>query len=334
MDSEKDKVIDSDVLRHSSIDMLRAMEQLTNSSAMQFTQQLANSPATKLAQQLADSPTMRLAQQLADSPTMRLAQSYNDFQQTALKMQNLSAKALRHFNSIHTMGHAHAQRFHDATLSAMKAYNFPALKALSNLNKSETMSAVQQLLKMHDTSVLSKLHHIDSSALEAALNGAISSDEFFGVVDAEIQDELSTIGKLDFDFAKLSDKGQKVAVHLLTNVIWPLLIYFYLIPVIEEMMSDVEPSLLKSDTVQEVKKKSRCLDSDAISLLHSCRFVIGNRLRLRESASRKAEVIAYLPLGKIVNVLDSSNRSWLEVEVLIDGDYLIGWVARRYTSSF
>jgi len=48
----------------------------------------------------------------------------------------------------------------------------------------------------------------------------------------------------------------------------------------------------------------------------------------------KSEIITSLPIGSLVEVLDSSNRSWLLVEVEVNGELEQGWVFRRYTTYF
>ena len=48
----------------------------------------------------------------------------------------------------------------------------------------------------------------------------------------------------------------------------------------------------------------------------------------------KSEIITALPIGSLVEVIDKSHRSWLLVEVEIDGVLEQGWVSRRYTAYF
>ncbi|MGQ4005173.1 SH3 domain-containing protein [Francisellaceae bacterium CB300] len=57
-------------------------------------------------------------------------------------------------------------------------------------------------------------------------------------------------------------------------------------------------------------------------------------LNFRYKPSVKSDVITTLPLGTLTYVIDKSNRSWLFVEVDIDGDLIQGWISRRYTSRF
>ncbi len=68
--------------------------------------------------------------------------------------------------------------------------------------------------------------------------------------------------------------------------------------------------------------------------LKNFRIVIGSDVNFRKGPSMKSEIITKLPLGKLIEVLDRSNRSWLRVKVEIEGEKFIGWVSRRYTIYF
>ena len=48
----------------------------------------------------------------------------------------------------------------------------------------------------------------------------------------------------------------------------------------------------------------------------------------------KSEIITILPVGTLVEIIDKSDRSWLLVEVEIDGVLEQGWISRRYTAYF
>jgi len=64
------------------------------------------------------------------------------------------------------------------------------------------------------------------------------------------------------------------------------------------------------------------------------RVTTANSLKLRKSPNMSAETIDYLPLGTLAEVIDRSNRSWLFVEVELDGELTQGWVSRKYTAYF
>ncbi len=70
------------------------------------------------------------------------------------------------------------------------------------------------------------------------------------------------------------------------------------------------------------------------NLLKDYRVTIPKSLNIRFKPSIKSKIITVLQPGALVYVIDKSNRSWLFVEIDIDGDLIQGWVARRYTAYF
>jgi hypothetical protein len=48
----------------------------------------------------------------------------------------------------------------------------------------------------------------------------------------------------------------------------------------------------------------------------------------------KSNVITGLPIGTLVDVIDKANRSWLLVEVEVNGSIEQGWISRRHTVFF
>ncbi|MCS0334417.1 SH3 domain-containing protein [Vibrio diabolicus] len=61
------------------------------------------------------------------------------------------------------------------------------------------------------------------------------------------------------------------------------------------------------------------------------RVIIGNNLNLREGPAQKNNSLGLLHLGDVIEVLDSTNRSWLYVRVVVDEEVLTGWIFRRYS---
>ena len=59
-----------------------------------------------------------------------------------------------------------------------------------------------------------------------------------------------------------------------------------------------------------------------------------NSLNFRDEPSMNSNVIDSLPIGTTVRVINKSDRSWLLVEVEINGELEQGWVLRCYTTYF
>ena len=85
------------------------------------------------------------------------------------------------------------------------------------------------------------------------------------------------------------------------------------------------------DAKNFVKKPNKKFDRTA---LKGFRVITANTLNLRENPGMKSEIITTIPIGTLVEVIDKSDRSWLLVEVEIDGNLELGWISRRYTAYF
>ena len=56
---------------------------------------------------------------------------------------------------------------------------------------------------------------------------------------------------------------------------------------------------------------------------------------MREKPNMKSNIIDRLPIGTLIEIIGKSdNRSWLLVEVEINGEIEQGWVLRTYTEYF
>jgi hypothetical protein len=64
------------------------------------------------------------------------------------------------------------------------------------------------------------------------------------------------------------------------------------------------------------------------------RVLIGDRVQLREGPGQKYLSTKQLPVGTLLQVLDSSEKSWLMVSVVENGEVYEGWVLRGYTKPF
>ncbi|WP_442966455.1 SH3 domain-containing protein [Psychrobacter sp. PL19] len=89
------------------------------------------------------------------------------------------------------------------------------------------------------------------------------------------------------------------------------------------------------ETSREVKSFIRSpaplIDRQA---LKGYRVTTVNTLNFRDNAGMSSMIVDTIPIGTIVRVIDKSNKSWLLVEVEINGKLEQGWVLRRYTTYF
>lgn len=100
-------------------------------------------------------------------------------------------------------------------------------------------------------------------------------------------------------------------------------------------IQQVQEELKTLTTQKEVKAFTRSppatFDRQA---LKGHRFTMVNLLNFRDKPSMNSNVIDSLPIGTTVRVVNKSDRSWLLVEVEINGELEVGWVLRRYTTYF
>lgn len=165
------------------------------------------------------------------------------------------------------------------------------------------------------------------SSLDEELKEQI--EENFIEVDDSIKDELSS--KIHFDF--LSKKAKKAFMAILFFVF--LLIHDVFYDYVKEEVSKVifhSKNISSPPQAKNLTRKNRGgLDRN---LLKDYRVTIPKSLNIRFKPSIKSKIITVLQPGTLVYVIDKSNRSWLFVEIDIDGNLIQGWVARRYTAYF
>jgi hypothetical protein len=155
-------------------------------------------------------------------------------------------------------------------------------------------------------------------------------DESLIQIDAKISEEIS----LQTDFNDLSEKTKKILIYLY---------HFYFLPVLLSCLSaymatnaleakkELEPVSTPSEVRAFVRSSNTRFDRSA---LKGFRVTTVKTLHFREEPSMRSGIIAALPIGTLVEVIDKSHRSWLLVEVEIEGVLEQGWISRRYTAYF
>lgn len=68
------------------------------------------------------------------------------------------------------------------------------------------------------------------------------------------------------------------------------------------------------------------------TILQGIRVITGKDVNLRSDAGRKHDVITTLQIGDVVEVLDASQRAWLKIGITVRGEWIEGWVYRRYAA--
>ncbi|WP_054340387.1 SH3 domain-containing protein [Neptunomonas antarctica] len=88
----------------------------------------------------------------------------------------------------------------------------------------------------------------------------------------------------------------------------------------------------QSEIKRSINKVLRNLPTPEKQSIRDYRIVIDSSLHLRSGNGKKYQSLALIPQGAFVRIVSSDNRSWLKVEVSIEGEFLEGWVYRSYTT--
>ena len=135
-------------------------------------------------------------------------------------------------------------------------------------------------------------------------------------------------------FTLLSESYKKALMYFINYIFVPFLISCFATYAMENR-EQIQTVLFKATTKNEVNSTLR---SSQIILhqqfLKDHRVVIVERLHLREFPNTNSDILEELRIGQLLKVIDKSQRSWLFVEVEINGNIEQGWVYRRYTTYF
>lgn len=156
------------------------------------------------------------------------------------------------------------------------------------------------------------------------------SSKSISEIDSNLNDEVKT-GK---DFNLYSDEAKKRLSYIFHTYLLPV---FYIIigilmtPHIQQAQEELKILTTQKEVKSFTRSPPATFDCKA---LKGYRFTMVNNLNLRESNGIDSNIIEILPIGTTVRVIDKSDRSWLLVEVEINGELEQGWVLRRYTTYF
>lgn len=203
------------------------------------------------------------------------------------------------------------------------------------LQQSEAFNQISQLGSLASFRALAKLDNTPFP--ESAVLAFASEMGNIGILDAsliEIDAQISEEICSQTDFNALSEKTKIILLYLYHNYFLPVLLSClsaYMMTNAVVARKELESISTPSEVRDFVRSTSQKFDR---SSLKGFRVTTVQSLNFREGPSMRSEIIAILPIGSLVEVMDKSNRSWLLVEVEIDGVLEHGWVSRRYTAYF
>lgn len=185
--------------------------------------------------------------------------------------------------------------------------------------------------------ITKQLQLLETSEIQAIIEGItgdidledIDESELYSLSDSEItiiEEEIQDVIENPKIASELSAKAKRFLVLLFVLLIWPTI---HALSVSYAYDTWINPQQNKEIDLKELAKHLKAeIDSDTLS---NYRLVKVDGLRLREYPNMNSQIVSHLSKGDLLSVIDKSLRSWIMVEVTIDGESQIGWVSRRYT---
>ena len=146
-----------------------------------------------------------------------------------------------------------------------------------------------------------------------------------------IGDELERVIENPSAISQISPIAKMVMVFIVTTL-WVSLLDFtnnYVFDIWKRNYGQAQEFSVEID-VKELARNMRAEISREV--LANFRLILGEGVRLRSDPGFKSEILALLPNGSLLEIIDRGNRSWLLVEVKVDDEVMTGWVSRKYTN--
>ncbi|MCA6065423.1 SH3 domain-containing protein [Thalassolituus marinus] len=261
-----------------------------------------------------------------DSPTLQAARKLSDEVEAAYRLVN-SANTMR--SAMALVANARIPTLPSIDLNALKSAQamvatstiakslLPQMEILKLVEEAKTLMSVVPLDEIQSGEWDDDLQEIQAEGLSfESLKSEVSSD-------AQSFQDWSRREKAILIFFLT------IIVNILTNI-GSSYIYDAI-----KAEKEIQKELSSKTSAAEIRGYARHpktgIDRD---ILKNYRVTTASNLNLRDAPSSKANVIESLPIGTMVEVQDSSNRSWLLVTVDVNGITTDGWISRRYTTYF
>lgn len=213
-----------------------------------------------------------------------------------------------------------------AKTSQMASIAFSQSEAFKKISQFNNLTSFKALTNLYN----SPFSDLASINLYSTTDEDLIADESLLEIDAQILDEVSS----NKDFNELSEKTKNILIYLYHNYFLPILlscISAYIMTNAVEAKKELQIVQTPAEAKAFVRSPHSSFDRSA---LKGFRVTTADSLNLRESPSSRSQIITTLPIGTLVEVIDKSRRSWILVEVEIDGKLEQGWISRRYTIYF
>lgn len=264
-----------------------------------------------------DSPALQAARRLSDEleTTYRLVNGSDAMRSAAALVANTKLPILPSID-LDVLKSAQAM----AATSAIAKSLLPQLDILKLVDEAKTLMSVVPLDEIQSGEWDEDLQEIQSEGFSfESLKSEVSSD----ALDSHNFPDWSRREKAILIFFLT------IIVNILTNIGSS---YTYdAIKAEKEIQKELSSKTSAAEIRGYVRHPKTGIDRD---ILKNYRVTTASNLNLRDAPSSKANVIETLPIGTLVEVQDSSNRSWLLVTVDVNGITTDGWISRRYTTYF
>lgn len=315
---------------YEAIRSIRQLSESTKLASLAFSE----SELIKSARMVAESSKLALLA-LRESDALRSIRELTESSRfAALALQE--SEALKSFRSIVESTRLSALAFQQSE-TAKKLQTLAKSSQLESiaLKQSEAFKNLSQLSNLASFKALSSLENspfFKSSALafSSGMPFPEAFDESLIALDAEVSVEISSVT----DFNALSEKTKSILLYLYHTYFLPIFLSClstYVMTNAVEARKEAAAITTPSEARAFVKEPNENFDRAA---LKGFRVITANALNFRENPGKKSKIITTLPVGTVVEVIDKSDRSWLLVEVEIDGILEQGWISRRYTAYF
>lgn len=256
--------------------------------------------------------------------------------QAALAQQE--SYAMRSFKAVAESIQLSALEFQQSK-TAKQLLNLPKTSQFASISllQSEAFKQISQISNLTSFKALAGLDNsplLQNSALDLAFASEMDDTDILDRSLAEIDAQISAEIYSQTDFNALPDKTKSIVLYLYHSYFLPIILSClsaYVIANAVEARKELGSIATPAEVRQFTREPNHNFDR---SSLKGFRITTVNSLNFRDAPSMKSEIITTLPIGSLVEVIDNSHRSWLLVEVEIDGALDQGWVSRRYTRYF
>ncbi|WP_201508170.1 SH3 domain-containing protein [Psychrobacter proteolyticus] len=225
----------------------------------------------------------------------------------------------------------------EASESFRLARELQSRVALANSISSEYSSIFEQFESLRNLESFKAISRLNDVQFEEIISTNLMQEDVtrfsekpISAIDSDISDEVKS-GK---DFRLYSDEDKKYLSYIYHSYLIPfmfLIMGILITPHVQQAQAELDVLTTQKEVNAFTRAPSVTFDRQA---LKGHRFATVSLLNLRDKPSMHSNVIKSLPIGTIARVINKSDRSWLLVEVEINGELEQGWILRRYTTYF